>query len=290
MKLKSFAIACSLTLGLSAAPAFAIDKETRQMMADIRMLQEQSQQLQNLIALLTDTVKTIDGRLTTRIDDQTNTTRKAMADQKLTIDTVSNDLRVLREKVDDNNVRVGSLTQEVDALRQLVTQMNASRTTFLGPDDASAGALPPDAGAAPTGTAPTAFGGSPQKGFESALADYYGSDYALAISGFEAYIRNFPKSDQADNAQLYICNAYLADAKYDKAVEACDQVIRTYPTGDALPEAYYKKGVGLQSLKRSDEARDAFETLIKNYPDTDPARLATQRLPEVKNLPEVKKP
>ena len=39
-----------LLLGISlAAPAWAADKETLQMMADIRMLQEQTQQLQNLI-------------------------------------------------------------------------------------------------------------------------------------------------------------------------------------------------------------------------------------------------
>ena len=39
------------------APVLAADKETRQMMADIRILQEQSQQLQNLIAAVNDTIK-----------------------------------------------------------------------------------------------------------------------------------------------------------------------------------------------------------------------------------------
>ena len=43
---------CSLVAGHGRRwrRAAAADKETRQMMADIRMLQEQSQQLQNLIA------------------------------------------------------------------------------------------------------------------------------------------------------------------------------------------------------------------------------------------------
>src|SRR3954470_10436795 len=94
-------LALSLLGGLPSA-AFAADKETRQMMADIRILQEQSQQLQNLIATLTTTlseaVKTVNGRL----DEQTNVNRKALADQKVIIDAMANDLRVLREKVDDN--------------------------------------------------------------------------------------------------------------------------------------------------------------------------------------------
>ena len=41
----TFACAGALALCLAAAPASAADKETRQMMADIRILQEQSQQL-----------------------------------------------------------------------------------------------------------------------------------------------------------------------------------------------------------------------------------------------------
>ena len=39
-------------------------------------------------------------------------------DQKLVIDNLTNDVRVIREKLDDNNVRIGSLTQELDSLRQ----------------------------------------------------------------------------------------------------------------------------------------------------------------------------
>ena len=84
-------------------------------MADLRMLQEQSQLLQNLIGSVTDALKAVN----TRLDQQAETTRKAFADQKLVIDNLTNDVRVIREKLDDNNVRIGSLTQEVESLRQL---------------------------------------------------------------------------------------------------------------------------------------------------------------------------
>src|SRR3954470_23935408 len=97
-------LALSLLGGLPSA-AFAADKETRQMMADIRILQEQAQQLQNLLAPMADAIKAVNSR----IDEQTGTNRKLVADQKVIIDTLANDVRVVREKVDDNNVRVGSL-------------------------------------------------------------------------------------------------------------------------------------------------------------------------------------
>ena len=79
-------------------------------MADLRMLQEQSQLLQNLLGTLTEALKAVN----TRLDQQTEANRKAFADQKLVIDNLTNDVRIIREKLDDNNVRVGSLTQEVE--------------------------------------------------------------------------------------------------------------------------------------------------------------------------------
>jgi len=293
MKFTQAVIATALlaSLTLLSSPALAIDKETRQMMADLRILQEQSQMLQNLVAQLADAVKTVDARLSSRLDEQINATRKGLADQKLVIDTVSNDLRVLREKVDDNNVRVGTLAQEVDALRQLVTQMNAQRGPAAFPSDdpaaAAAAAAPGAAAATPSDPAAAAVpapivGASPQKVFAAAQSDFYGGDYALAITGFEAYIRSFPKSEQAAEAQLNIGHSYLNSGQYEKAIDAYDTTIRTYPGASVLPDAYYKKGVALQTLNQKDEARDAFETTIKNYPDTDAARLAAQRLPELK--------
>jgi TolA-binding protein len=243
-----------------AAPAHAANKEHQQMMADLRILQEQSQQLQNLLGTLSDAIKAVN----TRLDQQAETTRKAFADQKLVIDNLTNDVRVIREKLDDNNVRIGSLTQEVDSLRQSMQQVSRPSPT-LEPDGAAAASPTPAAGGVAPPPVPT-VGVSPQKLFESAQSDYWAGSYELAISGFTDYIKSFPKSDQADDAQVLICNAYLTDGKYDKAVEACDVAIRTYPNGDKIPEAYYRKGVALQALKNLDAARDAYERAIKGDP------------------------
>jgi TolA-binding protein len=245
-----------------SSPAAAANKEHQQMMADIRMLQEQSQQLQILIGQLGDALKAVNQRL----DDQTGAMRKAFADQKLTIDTLSNDLRVVREKVDDNNVRISSLNQELDALRQSMAQM-ASRPTISEADPNGAASSTAPAGAAPSAPPPPPAPGtmvvSPTQLWDAAYSDYAGGQWDLAIQGFEAYIRQFPQSDRADNAQVAIGNALMYQNKYDKAIEAFDTAIRMYPNGDAIPEAYYHKGLSLVHLGQNDRARDAFETCIK---------------------------
>jgi TolA-binding protein len=258
-------------LAVAAAPAAAANKEHQQLMADIRMLQEQSQLLQNMLASLTDVVKTLSTHLDQRMDQHNAAVVKGFADEKLILDTLSNDARVIRERLDDNNVRIGSLTQEVEALRQALQQ----RPTTADVDPNAS----PTAGGAPTaGSTAPAVGVSPQKMQEAAQADYAAGQYDLAVEGFQAYIKNFPRSDWADDAQLYICKSYLLDGKNDKAVEACDAVIRNYPAGNAVPEAYYRKGLALNNLRDVAGARAACETVVKNYKDSDVAILAQQCL------------
>src|SRR5436190_3622674 len=82
MKKTIVAAALTLAAAVPATPARAADKETRQMMADIRMLQEQAQQLQNLLASVGEALKAVNARMDARFDDQTNASRKAFADQK----------------------------------------------------------------------------------------------------------------------------------------------------------------------------------------------------------------
>jgi TolA-binding protein len=281
--LLALAFAGTLTL---PAPAAAADKETRQMMADIRILQEQSQQLQNqisaLIATLNESIKAVNARM----EEQTNANRKSMADQKLVIDTISNDLRVLREKVDDNSVRVGSLGQEIDALRQSVSAIGTrpSGLETAAGDPAAAGAAPTDPGAPPVAGA-AAVGTSPKKLLDGALADYFAGQYDLAALGFESYVRTFPQSPEAPEAQLRAGNSYLQTGKNDKAVDAYDVVIRTYPKSSSVAEAYLKKGQALMNLKQYDRARESFDYVVKNFaPDNASVSIAQQRLIDLKAI------
>ena len=275
MRLKSFAasLAVLAVLGGLASPAQAANKEHQQLMADLRMLQEQAQLLQNLIGSVTDALKAVN----TRLDQQAEVNRKAFADQKLVIDNLTNDVRVVREKLDDNSVRIGSLTQELDSLRQSMQQLSVRPSGTREPDPSV-----PDGTQATGGSPVSTVGVSPQKIFEAARGDYFAGQYDIAILGFTDYVKSFPKSDMADDAQVNICSAYVAAGKPDKAVEACDLAIRNYPTGDKIPEAYYRKGLALSTLKDIAGARAAWEEIVKRYPESQEASLARQGLERLK--------
>lgn len=275
MTRKSFRpiVATLLTVAALAVPrpAAAANKEHQQLEADLRMLQEQSQQLQNMLGTLAEAIKAVN----TRLDQQAEAERRVNADTKLLIDTLTKDLNVVREKVDDNNVRVGSLSQEIDALRQLVQQAISRQSTSV---ESPTPGLPGPGAPPPAVAPPTTTGASPTKTYEQAYGDYALGLYDIAIDGFQAFLKDSPRAIQAPQAQFYIGAAYLNDGKYDKAVEAFDTLIRTYASSSLVPDAYYRKGVALRSLKQPDRAREAWDFVAKNFPDTPAATLAKQAL------------
>lgn len=270
-------------------PAAAQNKREMQMMADIRMLQEQNQQLQVLLAQLNDalsgSLKTLNGRL----DEQANTNRKSFADQNLKIDQFASDLRVVREGVSESNVRISSLSQEMEALRLSIPQYPPPAAAAM-PASTDPNAAPPAAGApAGTPTSPAApppappapspgIGMSPQRVYDTAWADYTSGQWDLCISGFDMYLRTFPRSDLADEAQFYIGECNYADGKHQEAVQAYTQVITNHPRGQSVAPAYYKRGLAFERLGQVDRARESFEAVLKSFPDSDAARLAKQNL------------
>jgi tol-pal system protein YbgF len=267
VRFTSRALAAALIVGAAAPAAGAANREHQQMMAEIRMLQEQTQQLQLMIATLADSVKVV----TSKLDDQSALARKAFADQKVLVDNVADGVRVLREKVDETNVRISSLTQEMEALRITIPTSPAPSAPSV-PDAAT-----PEGQAAPL-PAPTGTGATPQQLYRQAYADYTAGQWDLAITGFQAYLKSFPKLPDADDAQLYIGETYYASGRYKEAAAAYNDVITNYPGTNAVPQAMYKLGLAYDRLGQPDRARQTLEAVVKLFPDNDNSLLAKQAL------------
>ena len=281
---------CATAILATAAPAGAQNRREMQMMADLRMLQEQNQQLQVTLAQLSEALASAAKALNGRLDEEANQTRKAFADQSLKIDQFASDIRVVREGLSDTNVKIGQLSQEVEALRLAIPQypppMAVPPVDPNAPAGDPAGAADPAAMPPPVGTpqapvqpaAPLPPGTSPQRLYDTAWADYTAGQWDLCISGFDTYLRAFPRSVQADLAQFYIGECNFADGKHQEAVQAYTQVIVNYPKGQSVAPAYFKRGVAFGELGQIERARESFEAAIKQFPDSDAARLAKQSL------------
>lgn len=264
-----------------AAPASAQSREQRQMMADIRMLQQQTQELAVALATLTqalqDSIKSVNGRL----DVASDANRKAFADQKVSIDDMGKDVRAIRERVDDTNVRISNIREEIEALRTSIPLISAAPPAQV-PTDPNAPPAP-----APTSGAPTSTAGlSPTRMFDTARADYAAGQWSLAVTGFDAFLKTFPRSEMADDAQFLIGETYYAQNRWMDAIAAYNAVIQNYPMGDKLSEAYYKRGLAQERVGDLDAARESWNSVLQRTQESDPVRaLARQNLDRVARRP-----
>ena len=282
---KSRAVAVGVLVAglLAPRPASAdADKEHKLLMAEIRMLQEEQQQLRAVLLGLGDTLKA----LNVRLDADAARQQKSFADQKLIVEGVAESTRILREKADETNVRLSSMTQELQSLRQTVSSM-PSTTPVVGVQPITE---PTDPAAPPTGApvgpppaTPPPSNVSPTQMWDRVYAVYTAGQWDLAVDGFQAYIRTFPTSPQADDAQLYTGQSLYNAGKYPEAVTALQRVISNYPQSDSVPGAYYKLGLTYEAMKQFEPARRAFETVIKNYNKAFEATLAQQSLVRVQD-------
>jgi tol-pal system protein YbgF len=264
---------------LSAAPAVAQNREHQQMTAELRLLQEQTQQLALSLAQIAEAIKGLNARLD--VSDQA--AQKRFADQELLLKGLTNDLSAIRERTQDTDTRLRSLADEIDALRSTVTSLAAPLSSSSAPPppvDPNAPTPAPSSLPAPVSSpaASSTLGLSPSRMLESARGDYFSGSYASAITGFEALVKAFPKTEAAGEAYYYLGETHFTQKRYQDASNAYAQVIQNYPKSSWVADAYYKRGRALEALNLNDEARASYEQLIKSFADSAPAGLARQRL------------
>ena len=274
-----------LFCGLTAAPASAQSREQRQMMADIQMLQEQTQELAVAIATMTQALQDSIKAVNTRLDTANDTTRKGFADHMLILDDMGKDMRAIRERVDDTNVRVSNVREEIEALRSSIAVISQSSAVPPAPIDPNNPNAPPPVPAPTTGAPPSTAGLSPTRMFDTARADYAAGQWSLAVTGFDAFLKTFPRSEMADDAQFLIGETYYAQNRWTDAVAAYNAVVQNYPMGNAVPEAYYKRGLAQERLGQLDAARESWNTVIRVAPDSTAGQLAKQNLDRVARRP-----
>lgn len=289
-----------LILVLLALPATAAaqNREHQQIFADLRMLQEQTQLLRVAIAELAESLKAVNSR----VDEQANLTRKLFADQGVQIGSLTENARILREKMDATNVSLSKDAHEMETIRQelatqrtLLTQIITMLTPAPVPVDpnnptaagaagvAGAGATPP-AGAGATAPPPVQLPPppqNPQRAFDSAFGDYATGQFDIAIAGFQYYIETFPTSPDVPKARYHVAESHYGKGAYKEAVAAYEQVLKLDKGTEWEAPALYKQGLAYEQLGQTERAKANWELVRKSFPDSSAAMMAAQNLARI---------
>jgi tol-pal system protein YbgF len=192
-------------------------------------------------------------------------------------------IAAVRQRLDDSLARVDSLAQDLQATRELAMRVQPPRTAPTQPPSGDGEGSPSGVSGEPGAARDEDAAGAAtlEDTFSAAYADYAKGDYALALAGFQDFLKKYPTSELADNAQFWIAESYYAQGDFETAALQYHRVIEKYPKGDRVPAAMLKQGLCLVELNRSPEGVVLLQHLIQTFPTSDEASLARQRLEEM---------
>ncbi|MCE5337044.1 MAG: outer membrane protein assembly factor BamD [Desulfobacteraceae bacterium] len=112
--------------------------------------------------------------------------------------------------------------------------------------------------------------------------------YDEAAEDFKKLKENYPYSKYAILAELKLGDAYFYDRKYNEASMAYEEFVRLHPRNEVIPYVLYQIGMShfltFTSVDRDPEetgtAMQAFEKVMKNFPDSDYARKSEKQILE----------
>jgi tol-pal system protein YbgF len=114
--------------------------------------------------------------------------------------------------------------------------------------------------------------------YRSAKQAYDDGDFNAAREGFQKFIKEYPKSTNADNAQFWIGETYYREKWYEKAILEYQKVIEKYPKGNKITASLLKQGFAFLNLGDKVNARLILSELIKKYPKSNEAKIAEHKL------------
>ena len=208
-------------------------------------------------------------------------TNQSLLEMAQRIDALQAEIRTMRGEVELlQNESQGGKVQSRTLYGDLEKRL-AALETLGGVGPGGAVGAPPASGAVSPGSAAPAAAGE-QAAYDAAFSALKGADYPKAISGFRSFVATYPNSGLASNAQYWLGEAYYVNREYQNAIAAFQKVTTDWPDSRKAPDALVKIGFTQSAMGRNGDAKVTLEDVVRRYPGTDAAQLATERL---KRLP-----
>ena len=270
-RLRLFALFALAVAYLAALPVQAANKDIERLAMQIATLQSQLSEIQRSGEETRAELK----RLSELVAEQNALLRKTAADKRTNDEAMAVGLKELSERVSELAEAIQAIKATFPPAGPPVDAATAAPGTPTG-QPTTPGAATPATGAAPV--VPTGPPPAPRELYSQAYADYARGNYDLAMQGFAEYLRAYPGTDFADNAQYWIGECLYGKKMYAESIEAWNTLLKDFPSSDKLPDARVKKGMALERLGRKSQALVEYRYVVDRYPTSQAARIARERL------------
>jgi tol-pal system protein YbgF len=271
---------------LGPAPAGAVAREIIELQTGVTQLIQGQQAMQTAITqnaavqrtLIEQSLDSVN-KLSTSMAAVQKNTQDFSAASGARLDTMGTQVQGLSDNVADLQARLGKLDQKLTDIQNTLQNVDSKMA------GSPATAIPPAAGMPPgPGPSPSASSAPPASAdvlYSNGLRDINGKHYDLATQEFTDYLRFYGDTDLASNAQFYLGEIAFMQTQYQQALDAYNKVIENYPKSFKTASARMRKGFCLAELGQKAAAIRELRTVVRQYPGTDEAKRSAAKLREL---------
>ena len=260
---------------------------------------EARKQILQLRSQITETQRAIDQRVA---ELEAQARNRSIIDLFNQVETLKSEfaklrgqIEVLQNEMENTQKRQRDLYVDLDGrLRKMEASMaeQAARAA-LAPLPVAGVALPPAAGTPPIGADPMrampSTGVAPppapvmdpvaeQRAYDQGLEHFRAGRFGEAVTAFQLFTRNFPKSTLLPSAQYWIGNSLYAVRDFRGAIAAQRQLLTQFPDSAKASDALLNIASAQGELGDLQGSRATMQEVIAKYPTSEAGVKAKQRL------------
>lgn len=245
--------AALLVWAVWSAPAHALfgDDEARKAILELRAK----------VAEMENKLREKDAELASRIE-RLEAANRAQLEFANTVDAQKREIATLRGQVE-------TLTNEVATLQKRNRDLYADL-------DGRMKAFEPIA--TTVDGRPATVDRAEQAAYDAALTQFRAGDFRGAAGSLQAFLAKWPKSAHAPAANYWLGNSLYGLKDYKGAIAAQQVVVDRYADSPRAPDALLNIAASHVELKDTARARGALQKIIADYPNTEAAKVADERL------------
>jgi len=200
--------------------------------------------------------------------------RKTAADLQANLDDSKGEMQTLAGKIDDVAVAAKKPADDVTIIKDDLERRYSSLDERLTTLEKGLRELQTKN----TSSAKEATPATPEALYQKALDAHRGGDPVKGRELLTRFLQQNPKHELAANAQYWVGETYYSEKNYEQAILAFQDVIKNYPGKEKIPAAMLKQGMAFADLGDAKSARFVYGKLKEDFPKTEEAKQAAEKL------------
>lgn len=200
--------------------------------------------------------------------------REMQRQNRMLLDTLRSSFDLQLDAQGQTSHRFQQLEQQVTRTEEVLLQLQSLVAQLT--DRLSRSSAPAVTGATPGAPAGTSRDASEAYGL--GMAKMQEESWAAARYAFEALLSQFPDDPLAADAQYQLAETFAAEGDTVRALAELEKVESRWPNSARAPGALLRAGILAEESGDRDAARQYYDRVRQQFPNTDEGKLARQAL------------